>query len=168
MIFGMKGTPYIYQGDEIGMTNVIYTESSRYQDIESVNFRKEKQELGWSEEKILSYLLRNSRDNARTPMQWNTQAHAGFTTGTPWMEANENYKKSLAGFDEITKLDSQDNNSSGEGTGTGTGGGADDAGSWKTEKVNVASSLADDIKNGDWSSVGKALGEKINKCFKFD
>lgn len=46
MIFGMKGTPYIYQGDEIGMTNVIYTESSRYQDIESVNFRKEKQELG--------------------------------------------------------------------------------------------------------------------------
>lgn len=93
MIFGMKGTPYIYQGDEIGMTNVIYTESSRYQDIESVNFRKEKQELGWSEEKILSYLLRNSRDNARTPMQWNTQAHAGFTTGTPWMEANENYKE---------------------------------------------------------------------------
>lgn len=79
-------------------------------------------------------------------------------------EANENYKKSLAGFDEITKLDSQDNNSSGEGTGTGTGGGADDAGSWKTEKVNVASSLADDIKNGDWSSVGKALGEKINSA----
>lgn len=59
-------------------------------------------------------------------------------------EANEKYKKSLAGFDEITKLDSQDNNSSG--AGTGTGGGADDAGSWKTEKVNVASSLADDIK----------------------
>ena len=93
MIFGMKGTPYIYQGDEIGMTNVIYTESSRYQDIESVNFRKEKQELGWSEEKILSYLLRNSRDNARTPMQWNATENAGFSESTPWIQVEDNYRQ---------------------------------------------------------------------------
>ena len=74
----MKGTPYLYQGDEIGMTNVVNTKISQYQDIESANFAKEKQELGWSEEKIMSYLLRNSRDNARTPMQWNHQEHAGI------------------------------------------------------------------------------------------
>ena len=76
LLYGMKGTPYLYQGDEIGMTNVVNTKISQYQDIESANFAKEKQELGWSEEKIMSYLLRNSRDNARTPMQWNQQEHA--------------------------------------------------------------------------------------------
>ena len=92
LLYGMKGTPY-YQGDEIGMTNEVNTKISQYQDIESANFAKEKQELGWSEEKIMSYLLRNSRDNARTPMQWNHQEHAGFTTGTPWISVNENYKK---------------------------------------------------------------------------
>lgn len=62
LLYGMKGTPYLYQGDEIGMTNVVNTKISQYQDIESANFAKEKQELGWSEEKIMSYLLRNSRD----------------------------------------------------------------------------------------------------------
>ena len=75
------------------MTNVVNTKISQYQDIESANFAKEKQELGWSEEKIMSYLLRNSRDNARTPMQWNHQEHAGFTTGTPWLSVNGNYKE---------------------------------------------------------------------------
>ena len=93
LLYGMKGTPYLYQGDEIGMTNVVNTKISQYQDIESANFAKEKQELGWSEEKIMSYLLRNSRDNARTPMQWNHQEHAGFTTGTPWLSVNGNYKE---------------------------------------------------------------------------
>ena len=75
------------------MTNVVNTKISQYQDIESANFAKEKQELGWSEEKIMSYLLRNSRDNARTPMQWNDKENAGFTTGTPWLGVNANYKK---------------------------------------------------------------------------
>ena len=93
LLYGMKGTPYLYQGDEIGMTNVVNTKISQYQDIESANFAKEKQELGWSEEKIMSYLLRNSRDNARTPMQWNDKENAGFTTGTPWLGVNANYKK---------------------------------------------------------------------------
>ena len=93
LLYGMKGTPYLYQGDEIGMTNVVNTKISQYQDIESANFAKEKQELGWSEEKIMSYLLRNSRDNARTPMQWTDGENAGFTTGKPWLKVNANYTK---------------------------------------------------------------------------
>ena len=85
LLHGMKGTPYIYQGEEIGMTNVSGLRIEDYQDIESVNFAEDRKKEGWEEEKIRTYLARNSRDHARTPMQWNAEKHAGFTAGTPWM-----------------------------------------------------------------------------------
>lgn len=89
----MKGTPYIYQGEEIGMTNVSGLRIEDYQDIESVNFAEDRKKEGWEEEKIRTYLARNSRDHARTPMQWNAEKHAGFTAGTPWMAENQNYEE---------------------------------------------------------------------------
>ena len=87
----MQGTPYVYQGEEIGMTNVSGLRIEDYQDIESVNFAEDRKKEGWEEEKIRTYLARNSRDHARTPMQWNAEKHAGFTAGTPWMAENQNY-----------------------------------------------------------------------------
>ena len=89
----MQGTPYIYQGEEIGMTNVSGLRIEDYQDIESVNFAEDRKKEGWEEEKIRTYLARNSRDHARTPMQWNAEKHAGFTAGTPWMAENQNYEE---------------------------------------------------------------------------
>lgn len=93
LLHGMKGTPYIYQGEEIGMTNVSGLRIDDYQDIESVNFAEDRKKEGWEEEKIRTYLARNSRDHARTPMQWNAEKHAGFTAGTPWMAENQNYEE---------------------------------------------------------------------------
>ncbi|MGR5220393.1 glycoside hydrolase family 13 protein [Vibrio parahaemolyticus] len=87
----MKGTPYIYQGEEIGMTNVKFDRLEQYQDIESLNFYKVKTEAGVSHEKMMHALAQNGRDNARTPMQWSAAPHAGFTTGQPWIEVNPNY-----------------------------------------------------------------------------
>ena len=89
----MQGTPYVYQGEEIGMTNVSGLRIEDYQDIESVNFAEDRKKEGWEEEKIRTYLARNSRDHARTPMQWNAEKHAGFTAGTPWMAENQNYEE---------------------------------------------------------------------------
>lgn len=93
LLHGMKGTPYIYQGEEIGMTNVSGLRIEDYQDIESVNFAEDRKKEGWEEEKIRTYLARNSRDHARTPMQWNAEKYAGFTAGTPWMAENQNYEE---------------------------------------------------------------------------
>jgi len=92
----MKGTPYIYQGEELGMTNNYHFKSlSQFRDIAAINGYNESLELGCSPQEIMDYLVRMSRDNARTPMQWNTQPHAGFTTkeATPWIELNPNYKE---------------------------------------------------------------------------
>lgn len=91
LLHGMRGTPYIYQGEEIGMTNVRYSDISDYRDIETINFYKKKKSEGWAEEKIMEYVRRNSRDNARTPMQWDDSAGAGFSEGTPWIGLNPNY-----------------------------------------------------------------------------
>ena len=89
----MKGTPYIYQGEELGMTNVKFTSIDDYRDIEALNAWKEMtQQCGVSEEKMLSFLNWQSRDNARTPMQWDDSENAGFTTGTPWIKVNPNYR----------------------------------------------------------------------------
>ena len=95
LLHGMKGTPYIYQGEEIGMTNVSGIRIEDYQDIESVNFAEDRKKEGWEEEKIRTYLARNSRDHARTPMQWNASTNAGFTSGDtkPWISVNPNYIK---------------------------------------------------------------------------
>ena len=88
----MRGTPYVYQGEEIGMTNCYFTELEQYQDIESVNWAADAiAEGSRSMERIIDSLQVKSRDNARTPMLWNDSANAGFTTGKPWLKINENY-----------------------------------------------------------------------------
>lgn len=91
MIHLMRGTPYIYQGEEIGMTNAYFTELTQYRDVESINHYHILEEKGIPKEEIVHRLQVRSRDNARTPMQWSGQEHAGFTKGTPWIQANENY-----------------------------------------------------------------------------
>ncbi|HMD87804.1 MAG TPA: alpha-glucosidase [Anaerolineaceae bacterium] len=88
----LQGTPYIYQGEEIGMTNVAFDTISDYRDIETLNvYRELVQEKGLDPEYVLSILHAKSRDNARTPMQWDSLENAGFTTGAPWIKLNPNY-----------------------------------------------------------------------------
>ena len=88
----MRGTPYVYQGEELGMTNCYFTELDQYQDIESVNWAADAiAEGSRSMERILDSLQVKSRDNARTPMLWNDSENAGFTTGKPWLKVNDNY-----------------------------------------------------------------------------
>lgn len=88
----MKGTPYIYQGEELGMTNAYFSKLEDYRDIESINAFHEYTENGLAgKEEMMNFLKEISRDNARTPMQWNTKENAGFTTGTPWIKVNKNY-----------------------------------------------------------------------------
>jgi glucan 1,6-alpha-glucosidase len=90
VLFGMQGTPYIYQGQELGMTNVRY-ELEDYRDIEIRNFAAERLEEGYSLESVMESIYAKGRDNARTPMQWNAGENAGFTAGTPWIKVNPNY-----------------------------------------------------------------------------
>lgn len=92
LLHGMQGTPYIYQGEELGMTNVKYLIDD-YKDIETLNFYKERLEQGYSEEEVMKSIYAKGRDNARTPMQWNSSENAGFTYGTPWIKVNPNYTK---------------------------------------------------------------------------
>lgn len=89
----MQGTPYIYQGEEIGMTNIQFDSLDDYRDIELLNMYKEKKYLGWSHEKIMHSIYVKGRDNARTPMQWDSSKNAGFTKGTPWIKVNPRYKE---------------------------------------------------------------------------
>lgn len=91
MYFFMQGTPFIYQGQEIGMTNVQFDELTDYDDIQSVNRARQMMEEGTPREEAMNYIYASSRDNVRTPMQWNSQPEAGFTTGTPWLGVNPNY-----------------------------------------------------------------------------
>ncbi|MBC7960534.1 MAG: alpha,alpha-phosphotrehalase [Vallitaleaceae bacterium] len=88
----MKGTPYIYQGEEIGMTNVKFETLVAYKDIETLNFYQEKIEQGFTHEEMMEAIWENSRDNARTPMQWDASEQGGFTSGKPWIQVNPNYK----------------------------------------------------------------------------
>ncbi|WP_270181468.1 alpha,alpha-phosphotrehalase [Alkalihalobacillus sp. CinArs1] len=89
----MQGTPYIYQGEEIGMTNPKFDDISSYRDVESLNIYSILQEKGYSEEEILEILRHKSRDNSRTPVQWNSDSQAGFTTGEPWIPVAKNYEQ---------------------------------------------------------------------------
>ncbi|PFK40685.1 alpha,alpha-phosphotrehalase [Bacillus cereus] len=89
----LQGTPYIYQGEEIGMTNPNFAEIDLYRDVESLNMYKAKQEEGMSTKEIIGILKQKSRDNSRTPMQWNEEENAGFSTNTPWISVAENYKE---------------------------------------------------------------------------
>ncbi|WP_337074123.1 alpha,alpha-phosphotrehalase [Aeromonas veronii] len=90
-LHGLQGTPYIYQGEEIGMTNPGYQRIDDYQDVESRNIFAIKQAEGMSEAEILAILGAKSRDNSRTPMQWSAAPNAGFTNGTPWLKPAANY-----------------------------------------------------------------------------
>ena len=93
VLHGLQGTPYIYQGEEFGMTNPYFDDISKYRDVESTNNYKILLNKGCSEEEAIEILMQKSRDNSRTPVQWNDSDNAGFTTGTPWIGVPENYKK---------------------------------------------------------------------------
>lgn len=104
-LHGMQGTPYIYQGQEIGMTN-IRLDISGYRDIELLNMYKEREAAGYPKEEIMRSIYAKGRDNARSPMQWSDEANAGFTAGKPWFSVNPNYheinvKNALADKDSI-------------------------------------------------------------------
>ncbi|CKE40363.1 TPA: alpha,alpha-phosphotrehalase [Bacillus paranthracis] len=89
----LQGTPYIYQGEEIGMTNPNFESIEQYRDVESLNIYDIKLEEGLSKEEIIGILKQKSRDNSRTPMQWNEEMNSGFTTSTPWISVAENFKE---------------------------------------------------------------------------
>ena len=89
----MQGTPYVYQGEELGMTNYPFSDIRDFRDVESINaYHEYTDTLHVDSDKMISYLRNKSRDNARTPMQWDETDEAGFTTGVPWMPVNPNYK----------------------------------------------------------------------------
>ena len=87
----MRGTPYIFQGEEIGMTNCHFRSIDQYRDVESLNYYQILQQQGKSSAEAMEIIQQRSRDNGRTPMQWDGTAHAGFTTGTPWIGVVDNY-----------------------------------------------------------------------------
>ncbi|MGL5380226.1 glycoside hydrolase family 13 protein [Clostridium sp.] len=93
LLHGMKGTPYIYQGEEIGMTNIKLNSIEEYDDIEIRNMYKDRLSRGFKHEELMESIYAKGRDNARTPMQWDDSENAGFTTGKPWFVVNENYKE---------------------------------------------------------------------------
>ncbi|MGV2876160.1 alpha,alpha-phosphotrehalase [Macrococcus capreoli] len=89
----LQGTPYIYQGEEIGMTNLYLDDISQYRDVESINAYNIMVDNGFTNEQILDILQDKSRDNSRSPVQWDDSTNAGFTTGTPWIDVAKNYKQ---------------------------------------------------------------------------
>ncbi|MEX3022009.1 alpha,alpha-phosphotrehalase [Kluyvera sp. STS39-E] len=91
VLHGMQGTPYIYQGEEIGMTNPHFAKIEQYRDVESHNMYNERLEQGQQADELLAILASKSRDNSRTPMQWDASANAGFTQGEPWIGVCDNY-----------------------------------------------------------------------------
>lgn len=93
VLFFQQGTPFIYQGDEIGMTNVAFDSIDSYKDIEAHNMYLKFSNMGLSNDEIMSYIHNKSRDNARTPMQWNSNLFAGFSCVDPWIGLNPNYSK---------------------------------------------------------------------------
>ena len=105
MLHFLKGTPYIYEGEELGMMNAGFSTIEDYRDIESLNVYHEMKEQGVDEEKILSFLKAVSRDNARTPMQWDDTEYAGFSDTMPWIRVPDN-DKSINAAEEQEDTDS--------------------------------------------------------------
>lgn len=105
VLHGMQGTPYIYQGEELGMTNVKFKDISEYRDVETLNPYKERLAKGYTKEEVFQSIYAKGRDNARTPMQWSGQKNAGFTEGTPWIAVNPNYKE-INAEEQIGQADS--------------------------------------------------------------
>ncbi|EMD9176298.1 alpha-glucosidase [Cronobacter turicensis] len=92
MYFLMQGTPFIYQGQEIGMTNTRFAGLDDFDDVSAHNKARDLRDQGMSEEEIVAFLTRTGRDNSRTPMQWNASPYAGFSTHEPWLKVNPNYE----------------------------------------------------------------------------
>ena len=88
----LRGTPYIYQGEEIGMTNAYFNDINKYRDVESLNYYNILKEQGHTEEETYDIIMARSRDNSRTPMQWNDEVNAGFSEATPWLSVINNYE----------------------------------------------------------------------------
>lgn len=102
----MQGTPYIYQGEELGMTNTVFNSVDDFRDLESINAYRELIESGlFTKDDMFPKIAHKSRDNARTPMPWDASENAGFTTGTPWLALNPNYKK-INVADQLRREDS--------------------------------------------------------------
>lgn len=102
----MQGTPYVYQGEELGMTNYPFTSLEEFRDIESINAYHELTEKGViSPEEMFEFISYKGRDNARTPMQWSSEPNAGFTTGTPWISVNPNYTQ-INAAEQMSREDS--------------------------------------------------------------
>ena len=102
----MQGTPYTYQGEELGMTNTVFNSVDDFRDLESINAYRELVESGlYTDEDMFPKIAHKSRDNARTPMQWDASENSGFTTGTPWIAVNPNYKK-INVADQLKREDS--------------------------------------------------------------
>ena len=102
----MQGTPYIYQGEELGMTNAGFEQLTDYRDIETLNIYQELTEAKLiSSEEMMQCIKARSRDNARTPVQWDDGANAGFTTGNPWIAVIDNYKE-INAADQVARADS--------------------------------------------------------------
>lgn len=93
MIHMMRGTPYVYQGEEIGMTNAYFTDIDQYVDVESTNIFRILKEQGKTEDEVYHILQERSRDNSRTPMQWNSGRNGGFSEGKPWLQSNDNHDR---------------------------------------------------------------------------
>lgn len=93
LLHGMKGTPYIYQGEELGMTNIRLEDINEYNDIETLNMYKDRILKGYAHDDIMNSIYIKGRDNARTPMQWDDSENSGFTKGKPWLAVNKNYKE---------------------------------------------------------------------------
>lgn len=93
VLHGMQGTPFVYQGEELGMTNVRFPDITWYQDIESINLYRERTAAGYTSEEVMESIYAKGRDNARTPMQWDASENAGFTEAKPWITVNPNYRE---------------------------------------------------------------------------